>query len=455
MPTSTPLDSQIQAATRDPASQGALILEQLYRQAVQQGQRKSFCAAIARASSSSGQSALLDAWGYRLNILPLGDSVQPDRKTQSTETHLWVIAVSMSILSGIIWSILAGGKPPLPFPNQAAPLFWLGWAPVTALLILSFLVAVGRTQGQGRTFAIAAATIAGLSFLSGWLAWGRKDAVPILTAFHLPFLTWITIGAATTLRLQNRAIQRMSFMLKSAEALVTSGIYLAGAGVFGLLTLGIFDVLGIHFAESWISRCAALALGVLPVLAVVSIYDPRPSPAEQDFSTGPARLMRLLTRLLLTPALGVLAVYVLWFIPRYFWRPFEERAVLIVYNASLAAVVLLIILALPHLHEEISAFWRKLLRQGISAICVLALALNVYSLSALISRTLRFGISPNRHAIIGWNVVTLFMLGSIMVGQIRAGASDWAEHFRESFARSLPLAAFFALWVLLVSPWIR
>ena len=104
---------------------------------------------------------------------------------------------------------------------------------------------------------------------------------------------------------------------------MASGIYLAGAGIFGLLTLGIFDVLCVHFPENWISRCAALVLGTIPVLGIASTIDPSRSPAGQDFSTGAARLMRLLTRLLLTPVLGVLAIYVLWFIPRYFWRPFE------------------------------------------------------------------------------------------------------------------------------------
>ena len=167
-----------------------------------------------------------------------------------------------------------------------------------------------------------------------------------------------------------------------------------------------------------------------------------------------ARLIRLLTRLLLTPVLGVLAVYVLWFIPRYFWRPFEERAVLIVYNASLVAVLLLVILSVPYLHEEISAFWSRLIRRAIQAICVLALLLNVYSLSAVVVRTMRYGISPNRHAIIGWNVVTLCILASVTLSQFVASDSAWRERFHAAFARFLPMAALWTLWVLFASPWI-
>jgi hypothetical protein len=264
----------------------------------------------------------------------------------------------------------------------------------------------------------------------------------------------MAVGAASTARFQERPAQRMAFILKSAEALVASGIYVAGAGIFGALTVGIFDVLGVRFPESWLRRCAALVLGMIPVLGIASTIDPGRSPAGQDFSTGAARLMRLLTRLLLTPVLGVLAVYVLWFIPRYFWRPFEERAVLIVYNASLAAVLLLVVLSVPYLNEEISAFWSKSLRRGVRAVCALAMILNLYSLSAVVVRTLRYGLSPNRHATIGWNVVTLCILASITVSQFRASTPDWRARFQTSFARFLPLAALWALWVLLVSPWL-
>jgi len=455
MPSPTDFDAQIQAVAADPSRQGALALEQLYRRAKEAGQADAFREAIARALSLSEKSALLDAWGCRLDILPLKQAVPGAEANQSSPTQLWSLAISLSVVLGMIWSLFSGGKPPLPAPEVATPLFWLGWAPVTAVMILGFIGAAGRDPERRRVIVMACFVILALSFLSGWLVGGRKDSASILAALHLPILAWMAVGVAATAQFQDRPAQHIGFILKSAEALVASGIFLAGAGMFGMLTLGIFNVLGVHFPESWISRCAALVLGTIPVLGIASTIDPSRSPGGQDFSTGAARLMRLLTRLLLTPVLGVLAIYVLWFIPRYFWRPFEERAVLIIYNASLAAVLLLVVLSVPHLNEEISAFWSKSLRRGIRAVCALAMILNLYSLSAVVVRTMRYGLSPNRHATIGWNVVTLCILASITISQFRSPAADWKERFQASFARFLPLAALWALWVLLASPWIR
>ncbi len=448
-------DDAIRAALKEPPRAGACRLEQLYRRAAEGGLQESFRAAIARALSRSDLNPLIDCWGYRLGILPLNGPGQAPVLIHSEAARLWGRALSLSVLLGLIWLAFSGGRPPVPAPDVAASLFWLGWAPATTLLIMIFVASGSRTRGQWRTFGIAALFIVASALWSAWMAWGSKGSMPVLVAFHLPLLAWFILGAAATLHDDDPALQRMSFILKSAEAMVASGIYCVGAGIFGVLTLGIFNVLGIQFSQSWINRGGAMALGLLPILAIASTYNPQLSPAGQDFSAGPARLMRLLCRMLLAPALAVLALYVLWFIPRYFWRAFEERSVLLVYNASLAAVLLLLVLVIPRSHEELSAAWQKALRHGTKAICTLSLILNLYSLSAVVSRTMSMGISPNRHAIIGWNAVTLCLLTSILVGQWRSDASNWVKNFRDSFARILPLVALWVVWVLLSTPLFR
>lgn len=455
MPSQDDFDAPINAAIVNPSRQGALAVEQLYRRANETGQADAFREAIARALSANIKSALLNAWGYRLEILPLHQPTPGDETDQAGTSQVWSFAIPLSVILGVMWLLFSGGKPPVPLPDVAAPLFWLGWAPTAAIMILCFIALAGRDSERRRTIIISCLVILALSFLTGWLEWGKKDSASILAALHLPIVVWMAVGAASTARLENRPSQRVGFILKSAEALVASGIYLAGAGIFGMLTLGIFAVLGIHFPEDWIARCAALVIGMIPVLGIASTTDASRPPAGQDFSSGAARLMRLLMRLLLMPVLGVLAIYVLWFIPRYFWRPFEERAVLIIYNASLAAVLLLVVLLVPYLSEEISAVWSRFLRRGVHAVCALAMILNLYSLSAIVFRTMRYGLSPNRHATIGWNVVTLCFLVSITFSLFHSSDSDWRERFQTSFARFLPLAALWSLWVLLASPWIR
>jgi hypothetical protein len=62
-------DSQIQAAAAQPSRRGILALEQLYRAAVEEGLDNAFREALARVLTSIPRSALLETWGYRLDIL--------------------------------------------------------------------------------------------------------------------------------------------------------------------------------------------------------------------------------------------------------------------------------------------------------------------------------------------------------------------------------------------------
>ena len=449
------IDTAVQAALKVPPTRGACMLEHLYRQSDKRGLQEPFRAAIVRTLSVPDPNLLMSFWGYRLGVLPLDEFAQAPVRIDSDALRLWRRALSLSVLLGLIWLVFSGGRPPVPSPDVASPLFWLGWAPATTLLIMIFIASESQTRGQFRIMTAAALILVVSASWSGWISRGIKGPIPLLIAIHLPILSWIVLGAAATLRGEERALQRMSFILKSAEALVASAIYFGGAGIFGILTLGIFNVLGIHFPESWINRGGAVTLGLLPVLAIASTYNPRLAPAGQDFSTGPARLMRLLCRLLLAPTLAVLVIYVFWFIPRYFWRAFEERSVLLVYNASLAGVLLLLVLAIPHVREELSVTWQNVLRHGVKTIGTLSLILNLYSLSAVVNRTMRLGMSANRHAILGWNMVTLCLLTSILAGQWRSDTSNWAQRFRESFARILPLLALWVAWVLLATPLFR
>ena len=93
--------------------------------------------------------------------------------------------------------------------------------------------------------------------------------------------------------------------------------FVTGALFLGL-TFGIFAVLGIQLPQDGLRRVAAWGIGAIPILALASVYDPTTAPVAQSWATGLARILRILSRLLLPLALGVLAVYVFWFIPAYF-----------------------------------------------------------------------------------------------------------------------------------------
>ncbi len=446
------MKEQVDEIREDPEA-----LEDLYRTAMQRGQERTFAAAVAQCFEAAPESVLLRAWVYRLDLDDQG-AVASRVDDHDAGKRRWTTALGISVACGALFTLFAGDKPPVPVPGEAHPLFWIGWAPLAAIAVMIFIAATETQRERLRWVAGAAGAVILAAVVSALVSWGRTDNAATLVALHLPFVAWAAIGASVTLGRTDRATHFYAYIVRSMEALVTGGIYLGAGLIFAGLTLGIFAVFGIELPESVLRAAAAFGIGLIPVLAVASVYDPESPPAQQR-ATGLARILRIMTWLLLPAALSVLALYVLWFIPVYFWRPFEERTVLMIYNATIIAILTLLAAAVSPGNGRREALatsaadrgertQARLLRLGVLSLSSLTLLLNVYALAAILSRTLEAGLTPNRHAVVGWNAVTLVMLAFLLARSWPAEPEDWLPTFRVSLGRVMVLAIGWASWVI-------
>jgi hypothetical protein len=432
----------------------AAALERLYRQAVATAEEPAFREEIARSAAAHPEDALLAAWAYRLELRPL--PAAPAHQARATQAGHWVAAIAGSALLGLLAFLCAGGRPPVPNPEIASPLFWIAWGPLTGLGLLGFLALRGSAGRPDQRLARCGLPALAMALLAGYAAlafWGRTDDVAQLIALHLPFAAWAALGAGLCLGRPDAPEQGHAFAVKSVEILVSAGLFFGAWMIFVGLSCGIFAVLGFEPSPETVHAAGAWGTGAVPLLALTSLCDPARSPLDQRWDTGLARLLRILTRVFLPLALAVLAVYVCWFIPAYFWRPFEEREVLAVYNATILAILALMTAALADPGELRSPAQDRALRWQLLALGMATFLLNLYALAAILSRTLNYGLTPNRCAVLGWNAVTLVVLGMALVSQWRARKGDWAKALRSALARGILLAALWTLWVLAGLPW--
>lgn len=442
------LRSQIEKAGGDAAG-----LERLYRQALVAGNEAAFKEMIGQCAGEHPEDILFSAWTHRLDVQspPLGAGAKGQTVNQS-QTRRWWTAVATSVVLGVVYALFARDKPPIPIPSEADPLFWIGWGPLTALGILFYLAMVDRSGKRTYRYAGLAVTVIPIAVYTAVTAWSRTDDIAILSALHLPFVAWAAIGAALALGHPDPARQCYAYLVKSVETVLAGAIYFAAGVIFLGLTYGIFAVLGINLPQDGLQAAAAWGIGAIPVLALASVYDPTAAPVAQDWTTGLTRILRILTQLTLPLTLSVLVVYVFWFVPAYFWRPFQEREVLIVYNATILAILVLLTVVVSGPVGERSPLQDTLLRYAVLALGVLILLLNVYALAAIASRTSEFGLTPNRYAVFGWNIVTLLMLAVVGIRLWRGRLDPWVYIFRESIARVSVLAVAWVLWVLVGLP---
>ena len=116
------------------------------------------------------------------------------------------------------------------------------------------------------------------------------------------------------------------------------------------------------------------------------------------------------------------------------------------------AIIALLATAATESDERRTEADDRILRYAILSVGLLTILLNIYALAAIISRSTTLGLTPNRHAVLGWNIVTLLILSIVVVRLWQAKSDEWVNIFRESMALAMIPAVVWASWVLWVLP---
>jgi len=431
----------IRAAKSEPQE-----LEQLFHSALEAGHSEQFQSALLTCYQETPDNLLYAAWFYRFQQMA-------DVSIKTRRGADWTLAVPLSILTGLIFWALSDFENLIFLDHLPHLAFW--WSPIATMSALIFL-AVTAKKNYIRTAALGLGLLATAAYVlllapSLNVEWKINQYLD-LAAIHIPLLCWIALGISI-LGFKSSTSDRFSFMIKSIEVMITAGLYLIAGMVFGGITIGMFEALSISLPELWIRLIAAGGFGLLPVMAVASVYDPTISPAEQDFSQGLSKFISTMMRLLLPLTLGVLIIYI-FVIPFKFLEPFENRDVLFVYNLMLFAIMGLLLGATPIQGEGLSPQLQKWLRIGIISVAVLATLVSLYALSATAYRTIDGGLTFNRATILGWNIVNIGILLTLIYQQFKTARENWIESLQTVFSLATNAYMVWGVCLVLVLPWL-
>ncbi len=429
-------------------------LELSYQQAVKAGAEAAFAEAVEAGYAQAGDNLLLAAWHYRL--------VYAMAKAKS-RVIAWGWAIPLGVLNGLLlWLLSDDQRFNIQVENPLTgrlytliPLVALLAAPVSAAAIAFFLSLAGQRRWP-RVLAVVFGLAAGAAYVLLLFPriWPRlfQEQYLGLMVLHLGLLAWAAIGVVALAR-SGSAENRFAFLAKSLEAFVVAGLLAIAGGLFTAITFGLFSALGIE-PPNWAVRLfVAGGGGLIAVVAVALVYDPAADPSQQSFDEGLSKLVALLMRLLLPLTVGVLLIY-LAFIPFNWREPFENREVLVVFNAMLFAVIALLVGATPVHGGELRENGQTWLRRGVIALAALALLVSLYALAAILYRTAIDRMTPNRLVFIGWNVVNIAILAMLLIQQTRAGRERWLQAMHQTFALGTLLYVTWSLVGLLALPWL-
>lgn len=429
-------------------------LELAYQAALEADESDAFKQAIDASYAAAPDNLLYAAWFHRLKYAT----------TQATKFVIaWAWVIPLALVNGLLFWLLSDEER---FNIQIAgarqgtgtdflPALLLLAAPISAAFVLSYLTAVGQKRWQLSSFIGLVTLIAGAYVLLVYPQAGTRpfqEQYLTLMALHLPLLAWAGVGAFLTAEHPDPT-NRFAFLIKSLELFIMGGLFVMAGGVFTGITVGLFAALDVEIPTLVMRLFVAGGGGLIPVIATALIYNPTVPPAGQAFDQGLHKLIATLLRILLPLTLLVLVVY-LAFIPFNFRAPFDNRDVLIIYNAMLFAVVGLLVGATPMSRAELSPRLSHWLRQGIIAVAALAVIVAVYALIAILYRTALDRLTPNRLAFIGWNVINIGLLGLVLFYQVRSEAESWLQRLFRAFSVGTIVYTAWTVVMIFALPWL-
>ena len=436
----------IHAAGSDPAR-----LEEIYQESVRGQTAGGFADALQTAYTAEPDNLLYAAWHYRLASTATLIAAEAAR-------HIpWLLAVLLAAANGVLlWLLSDTGRFKISLASAIEiPYFLLLWGPLVAAFVLAYLARTGAlTWRWWGLLAAALAVTAAYGLTAYTLVAGSavQEQYMILAALQIPIIAWTCVGIGVFHGLGD-AESRFAFLLKSLEIFVLGGLFLSALVVLTMVTIGLFQALGIRLPDLAQQLLIVGGAGTIPVLAVAILYDPTRPASEQAFDGGLIRLLQMLLRLFLPLTAAVLVVY-LCIVPFFFWRPFENREVLIIYNAMLFAVKALLLGVTPYTLAGIGPSQQRWLRRGIVLVAAFAGIVSIYALAAISYRTLQEGLTPNRVTFIGWNLINTGLLAYLLIRQIGKDSRTWLGAVHRTFGIGALLYAAWSTLVVFGLPWL-
>ncbi|MFD2200329.1 hypothetical protein [Shivajiella indica] len=256
-----------------------------------------------------------------------------------------------------------------------------------------------------------------------------------LACLHLPILLWGLFGISFSGHELQNFQKRLEFLRFNGDLLVMSGLLLIAGGLMTGITLGLFEFIGLKNQKFYFSYVVIFGLPMVPIIATF---------LTQNNPQLVNRVSPVIAKLFSPLVLVMLVVY-LSAIVFSGKDPYNDREFLMLFNLLLIGVMALIFFSVAESTN------RQKNKFGIWILLLLAIVttvVNLIALSAIIYRISEWGISPNRIAVLGANVL---MLTHIMIVIIKLYKSVLGKKELSDVGRSIvQYIPVYLIWSLLI-----
>lgn len=307
---------------------------------------------------------------------------------------------------------------------------------VLSAVVLYFLFASGNKNTARFVIGALASCVVYLLILPD----GSGSASITMALIHVPLVVFSLLAVSIMSDRWGDVEARMQFVRCIGEVAIYTALVLLGGVVLTMLTLGLFDLIGLSIATWYVEHVVVLGLVSAPTVAAY-LYDS----VQNRQSTFAPVLANVFTPLFLVTVCSYLVVSVL-----QGKSPFNDRDFLVIFNGLLIFILALTVFSISGKKGDS--------RVGASdyvniCLVVATLVVNVVALSAIVFRWAEYGITLNRIVVAGANIIIFVNLIIILFRYLAflRGACKVTD-LESAIARYFPVYTGWSIAVAVVLP---
>lgn len=257
----------------------------------------------------------------------------------------------------------------------------------------------------------------------------------VLACIHLPLLLWGILGFIYSDGSLKNLTKRLAYLEFNADAIIMGGILGLSGLLLSGLTVGLFGLIGLQIEEFYFQNIGVFGLVAAPLIAT-HLTQTNPQLVNKIPPTI-AKIFSPLVLIMLVVYLGAILIGGK--------DPYNDREFLLIFNLLLIGVMALIFFSVTEASKEESS---KASRWILTLLSCVTILVNLIALSAIGFRISEWGITPNRLAVLGVNILMLVHL--VIVARKLFQTLNSQEPFSEvAFVVVRPLP-FYLIWTLIV-----
>lgn len=395
-------------------------LEKMYRK-----DPKAFKKAFSQAWDQNPDSQVLGAWYERLHFK---EKVNKEKTSLFQKGFLFMGL--LAILAGISTRII------FHFVEQEAI------APINlAFGVIPFIAAYfvyNNTPKKSIIYSLAA-----LFLISGYylntLPVNYKDST-ILAYLHLPIFLWVLVGLAFTGNEYSKGSTRLAYIKFNLEYCLLYGSMAVSGMILAVFTMRLFSFVDLDIGEFYFSNVVLFGAAAL---AIVTAY----------LVSMNLKLAKNITPYISKIFSPLVLITLLIYLITVIWigkNPFLDRNFLMAFNGILLGVLAVTIFSIV----ESDSDEKKNISDYINfSLIVLALIIDTVALSAIVFRLSSYGITPNRLAVLGVNILIWANLIWIMFAYMRfLQNKSGLKAIQDAVTKYLPIYGLWAVFVIFTFP---